>query len=52
VDQHRRPRLSADRETSVDINAAAARKVVSLHRGRGLSKTLAIEEGAPLKKQP
>jgi hypothetical protein len=41
MDQRRRPRFGADSETGGDITTDADRKVVSLHRGRGLSKTLA-----------
>jgi len=47
VDQHRPPRLVVDRETGADITAAANRKVVSLHRGGGLSKTLGEEIQTP-----
>jgi len=39
VDQRRRPRCGADRDTGDDITTDADCKVVSLHRGRGLSKT-------------
>jgi hypothetical protein len=43
MDQRRRPRFGADSETGGDITTDADRKAVSLHRGRGLSKTLGFK---------
>jgi hypothetical protein len=44
MDQRRRPRFGADSETGGNITTDAGRKVVSLHRGRGLSKTFLDSE--------